>query len=91
MTLQNFIYLVFAAVWLSGLIWAGVIAFKSRKGEAMSLDNVHIPIDEDKVLSIAQINNRLEFAVLSNIGAKYGYDPFFITENYFDDLYESLM
>ena len=55
----------------------------------MSLDNVHIPINEDKVLSIAQINNRLEFAVLSNIGAKYDYDPFFITENYFDDLYES--
>ncbi len=55
----------------------------------MSLDNVHIPINEDTVLSIAQINNRLEFAVLSNIGAKYGYDPFFITENYFDDLYES--
>ena len=55
----------------------------------MSLDNVHIPINEDKVLSIAQINNRLEFAVLSNIGAKYGYEPFFITENYFDDLYES--
>lgn len=55
----------------------------------MSLDNVHIPIDGDKVLSIAQINNRLEFAVLLNIGEKYGYDPFFITENYFDDLYES--
>lgn len=55
----------------------------------MSLDNVHIPINEDTVLSIAQINHRLEFAVLSNIGAKYGYDPFFITENYFDDLYES--
>lgn len=55
----------------------------------MSLDNVHIPINEDKVLSIAQINNRLEFAILSNIGEKYGYEPFFITENYFDDLYES--
>lgn len=55
----------------------------------MSLDNVHIPIDGDKALSISQINNRLEFAVLSNIGEKYGYDPFFITENYFDDLYES--
>lgn len=55
----------------------------------MSLDNVHIPINEDKVLSIAQINNSLEFAVLSNIGKEYGYDPFFITENYFDDLYES--
>lgn len=55
----------------------------------MSLDNVHIPIDGDKVLSIAQINNSLEIAVLSNIGDKYGYDPFFITESYFDDLYES--
>ena len=31
MTLQNFIYLLFALVWLSGLIWAGVIAFKNRK------------------------------------------------------------
>lgn len=30
MDLQNFIYLIFAAVWISGLIWAGVIAFKSR-------------------------------------------------------------
>lgn len=33
MTIQNFIYLLFAAVWISGLIWAGVIAFKSRKGK----------------------------------------------------------
>nr|DAR65153.1 MAG TPA: hypothetical protein [Caudoviricetes sp.] len=31
MNLQNFIYLLFAAVWLSGLIWASVIAFKSRR------------------------------------------------------------
>lgn len=31
MDTQNFIYLLFALVWLSGLIWAGVIAFKSRK------------------------------------------------------------
>ena len=31
MDLQNFIYLLFAAVWLSGLIWAGMIVFKSRK------------------------------------------------------------
>lgn len=27
MDLQNFIYLLLALVWLSGLIWAGVIAF----------------------------------------------------------------
>ena len=31
MDLQNFVYLLFALVWLSGLIWAGVIAFKNRK------------------------------------------------------------
>lgn len=30
MTLQNFIYLLFSLVWISGLIWAGVIAFKNR-------------------------------------------------------------
>ena len=33
MTLQNFIYLVFAAFWLSGLIWAGVIVFKVKSKE----------------------------------------------------------
>lgn len=31
MDLQNFIYLLFAAVWIAGMIWAGVIAFKDRK------------------------------------------------------------
>lgn len=31
MDLQNFIYLLFVAVWIAGMIWAGVIAFKSRK------------------------------------------------------------
>lgn len=31
MDLQNFIYLLLALVWLSGLIWAGMIAFKSKK------------------------------------------------------------
>lgn len=31
MDLQNLIYLLLALVWLSGLIWAGVIAFRSRK------------------------------------------------------------
>lgn len=33
MDLQNFIYILLAAVWLSGLVWAGVIAFKNRKGK----------------------------------------------------------
>jgi len=31
MDLQNFIYLLFATLWLSGLIWAGMIAFKNRE------------------------------------------------------------
>lgn len=57
----------------------------------MSLDNVHIPINEDEVLSIAQINNSLEIAILSNIGKKYGYDPSFVTDSYFDDLYDAVM
>lgn len=56
----------------------------------MSLDNVHIPINEDQVLSIAQINNSLEIAILSNIGKKYGYDPSFVTDSYFDDLYDAV-
>lgn len=30
MDLQNFIYLLFAAVWISGLIWAGIVAFYSK-------------------------------------------------------------
>lgn len=33
MDLQNFIYLLLALVWLSGLIWAGVIAFKTGRGK----------------------------------------------------------
>ena len=33
MDLQNFIYLLFGLVWFSGLIWAGVIAFKNREGK----------------------------------------------------------
>lgn len=57
----------------------------------MSLDNVHIPINEDEVLSIAQINNSLEIAILSNIGKKYGYDPSFVTDSYFEDLYDAVM
>lgn len=31
MDLQNFICILIALIWLSGLIWAGVIAFKNRK------------------------------------------------------------
>ena len=56
----------------------------------MALDNVHIPIDEEMVLSIAQINNHLEIAILSNIGKKYGYDPSFVTDSYFLNLYDAV-
>lgn len=31
MDLQNFIYLLLALIWLSGFIWAGMIAFRNRK------------------------------------------------------------
>ena len=31
MDLQDFIYLLLALIWLSALIWAGVIAFKNRE------------------------------------------------------------
>lgn len=31
MDLQNFIYLLFSLIWISGFIWAGVIAFKCKK------------------------------------------------------------
>lgn len=33
MELQNFIYSLLALVWLSGMIWASVIAFKNRRNK----------------------------------------------------------
>ena len=33
LTLLDIIGLAFGIVWLSGLIWAGVIAFKNREGK----------------------------------------------------------
>ena len=33
MDIQDFIYILLALVWLSGLIWAGVISFKNREGK----------------------------------------------------------
>ena len=33
MDLQNLIYLLLALVWLYGLIWASVIAFRNRGGK----------------------------------------------------------
>lgn len=49
----------------------------------MSLDNVHIPIREDLVLSIANINRKLEIAILGK--------SFFVTDQYFDDLYDAVL
>lgn len=31
MDTQNFIYLLLALIWLTGLIWASVIAFRNRE------------------------------------------------------------
>ena len=33
LTLLDIIELAFGIVWLSGLIWAGIIAFKNRDGK----------------------------------------------------------
>lgn len=52
MTLQNFIYLLFALVWISGLIWAGVIAFRSRKTN----DKTTLKINENLNINVGQMN-----------------------------------
>ena len=52
MDLQNFIYLLFALVWLSGLIWASVIAFRSRKTN----DKTTLKINENLNINVGQMN-----------------------------------
>lgn len=52
MDLQNFIYLLFALVWLSGLIWASVIAFRSRKTN----DKTTLKINENLNINVSQMN-----------------------------------
>ena len=54
----------------------------------MSLDNVHIPIRDGRVLSIASINRKLEIAILDIAMLD---DEFFVTDSYFDDLYDAVM
>ena len=49
----------------------------------MSLDNIHIPIRANRTLSIAQINSKLEIAILAG--------EFFETDSYFDDLYDAVL
>lgn len=52
MTLQNFIFLLFALVWLSGLIWASVIAFRSRKTN----DKTTLKINENLNINVGKMN-----------------------------------
>lgn len=54
MDLQNFIYLLLAAVWLSGLIWASVIAFRSRKTN----DKTTLKTNESLNVNIGKMNAR---------------------------------
>lgn len=50
----------------------------------MSLDNVRIPIRANRTLSITSINGKLEIAVL-------GMEDLFVTDSYFEDLYDAVM
>lgn len=52
MDLQNLIYLLLALVWLSGLIWASVIAFRSRKTN----DKTTLKINENLNINVGQMN-----------------------------------
>lgn len=54
MDLQNFIYLLFALIWLSGLIWASVIAFRSRKTN----DKTTLKTNESLNVNIDKMNAR---------------------------------
>lgn len=52
MDLQNFIYLLLALVWLSGLIWASVIAFRGRKTN----DKTTLKINKNLNINVGQMN-----------------------------------
>ena len=49
----------------------------------MSFDNVHIPIRENRTLSITQIKGKLDIAILGK--------KFFVTDSYFDDLHDAVL
>lgn len=49
----------------------------------MSLDNVHIPMRANRILSISQINGKLEIPILG--------EEFFETDSYFEDLYDAVL
>lgn len=54
MDLQNFIYLLFCLVWLIGFIWAGTIAFRSRKTN----DKTTLKTNESLNVNIGKMNAR---------------------------------
>lgn len=54
MDLQNFIYLLFTLVWLSGLIWASVIAFRSGKTN----DKTTLKTNKSLNVNIGKMNAR---------------------------------
>lgn len=54
MDLLNFIYLLLATIWLSGLIWASVIAYRSRKTN----DKTTLKTNESLNLNIGKMNAR---------------------------------
>ena len=54
MTLQNLIYLLLALVWLSGLIWASVIAFRSGKTN----DKTTLKTNKSLNVNIGKMNAR---------------------------------
>lgn len=54
MDLQNLIYLLLALVWLSGLIWASVIAFRSGKTN----DKTTLKTNKSLNVNISKMNAR---------------------------------
>lgn len=54
MDLQNFIYILLATVWLSGFIWASVIAYRSRKTN----DKTTLKTNESLNVNIGKMNAR---------------------------------
>lgn len=54
MDLQYLIYLLLALVWLSGLIWASVITFRSRKTN----DKTTLKTNESLNVNIGKMNAR---------------------------------
>lgn len=54
MDLQNLIYLLLALVWLSGSIWASVIAFRSRKTN----DKTTLKTNESLNVNVGKMNAR---------------------------------